>query len=72
MKNKISDPILITGASGFIGANLTRHLIHNYNVHIFIRKNSDLWRIHDIIDHVQVHEIDKMGFFRSLHSIQSS
>ena len=59
MQNKISDPILITGASGFIGANLTRHLIHNYNVHIFIRKNSDLWRIHDIIDHA-IHAVEEL------------
>ena len=63
MQNKISDPILITVASGFIGANLKSNLIHNYNVHIFIRKNSDLWRIHDIFDHVRVHEVDLLESF---------
>ncbi len=44
--------ILITGATGFIGANLVRYLIKNYDcqIYIFIRETSNLWRINDIIN----------------------
>ena len=51
--------ILITGAAGFIGANLTRKLIQNENeVNIIIKKTSDLWRISDVISNCNVHKID--------------
>ena len=51
--------ILITGAAGFIGANLTRKLIRNENeVNIIIKKTSDLWRISDVISNCNVHKID--------------
>ena len=45
MKRKI----FITGASGFIGSNLTRNLLKENQVHVLIRENSDLWRINDIM-----------------------
>lgn len=43
--------ILITGATGFIGSNLTRTLIKDKQneVHILIREKSNLWRIKDIL-----------------------
>ena len=42
--------VLITGASGFIGANLVRNLINTKDqIHILIRKQSNLWRLNDII-----------------------
>lgn len=48
--------VLLTGASGFIGANLLRALIdNNYSTDIVIRKDSNLWRINDLIDNVGVH-----------------
>ena len=51
--------ILITGAAGFIGANLTRELIKNGNeVNIIIKETSDLWRINDVISNCNVHKID--------------
>ena len=51
--------ILITGAAGFIGANLTRELIKNGNeVNIIIKETSDLWRINDVISNCNVHRID--------------
>ena len=44
MKNKIALPILITGASGFIGSNLLRGLIKkNIVCNIIIRKKSQLF-----------------------------
>jgi nucleoside-diphosphate-sugar epimerase len=51
--------ILITGAAGFIGANLTRKLIKTENeTNILIKETSDLWRINDIISNCNVHKID--------------
>ena len=45
--------IIITGASGFIGSNLTRRLLKNgYDVHIIVRRSSDLWRIEEIMSEV--------------------
>ncbi|GGI46220.1 CDP-abequose synthase [Paenibacillus marchantiophytorum] len=43
--------ILVTGSTGFVGANLVRELVEqpNTNVSIIIRKSSDIWRIKDIM-----------------------
>lgn len=59
MKNRISEPILITGASGFMGANLVRKLINeSYMVDLIIREDSDLWRLNDILDKINIHNCD--------------
>ena len=51
--------ILITGAAGFVGANLTRKLIKTKNeINILIKETSDSWRINDIIHNCNVHKID--------------
>ncbi|TAM36238.1 NAD-dependent epimerase/dehydratase family protein [bacterium] len=51
--------ILITGASGFVGANLARFLVNNgLSPHVFVRKDSDLWRIKDILGRIKVHILD--------------
>ena len=51
--------ILITGAAGFIGANLTRKLIKTGNeINILIKETSNLWRINDIVSNFNVHKID--------------
>lgn len=47
--------VLVTGATGFVGANLVRRLVKdNYEVHILTRETSNLWRIeeiyHELID----------------------
>jgi nucleoside-diphosphate-sugar epimerase len=43
--------ILITGSTGFIGANLLRYLVYHYNAffHIIIRNTSNMWRIKDLL-----------------------
>ncbi len=58
--NKLKDKkILITGATGFVGANLLRKLIDSKNdIHIIIRSTSNLWRINDIINKVNTHICD--------------
>lgn len=55
--------ILITGATGFIGSNLTRHLLKlgNKDLHIFVRENSNLWRIGDILSDLNVHKVDLLN-----------
>lgn len=51
--------VLVTGASGFIGANLTRRLITLDNdVHIITKKTSNLWRLHDLGRRFTKHELD--------------
>lgn len=51
---------LITGATGFVGANLVREFINNeeVEVHIIARESSNFWRIKDIIKKVIVHYCD--------------
>lgn len=51
--------ILVTGATGFIGANLARYLVSNQQeIHIIIRETSDLWRIKDIISYAATYNLD--------------
>jgi nucleoside-diphosphate-sugar epimerase len=57
--NTISSPILVTGSSGFIGANLTRRLVRDgYKVNLLLREQSKTWRIDDIMDNVIIHRVD--------------
>jgi len=54
-----SKNILITGATGFVGANLVHCLVNGKNkIHIILRKTSDTWRINDILDKVSIHYVD--------------
>jgi len=60
IKNK---KVLITGAAGFIGANLVRKFIQlNAGVHILVRSSSDKWRIEDILKDVKGHCVDLMDY----------
>ena len=55
--------ILVTGASGFIGSNLTRNLIKTEDqVSILVREKSNLWRINDVISECNVHTVDLLDF----------
>lgn len=56
MRNK---KVLITGATGFIGANLARRYIkYGADVHIFVRSTSDNWRIKEVLKDVNKHSLD--------------
>lgn len=50
---------LVTGAAGFVGANLVRRLIaEGTEVHAIIRPGSDRWRLVDALDNLVVHDAD--------------
>lgn len=49
--------ILVTGGSGFIGANLVIKLVEKgYKVHILTRKKSSFWRINKIRKKITIHQ----------------
>lgn len=55
--------ILITGGSGFIGANLVRRLLQdNNNIHLLVRPGSDLWRLKSLLSKVTLHTVDLENF----------
>ena len=52
-------PILITGAAGFVGANSARYFVSKgIKIHIIIKKNSNLWRLKDVMSKIHVHHSD--------------
>ena len=51
--------VLITGATGFVGACLTRKLLRmGHEIHIFARPESSRWRIADIDKDIFSHNVD--------------
>ncbi len=51
--------VALTGASGFVGANLARKLLaEGHEVHLLLRENSNRWRIDGIAGEVRTVEVD--------------
>lgn len=49
----MSKRIVITGASGFVGANLTRRLIAmGHDIYLLLRPDCKTWRLNDVLSHV--------------------
>lgn len=52
-------PIVITGGSGFVGANVVRALLdRDEDVHLLLRRAARRWRLEDVHGRVEVHEAD--------------
>ena len=50
---------LVTGAAGFVGANLARRLLADgHDVHLLDRPGSRDWRLEELTGHVALHEAD--------------
>jgi len=59
MSSLKSKRVLLTGSTGFIGANLMRKAIEiGADVHILTRKSSDIWRIRDKLGKVRQYQVD--------------
>ncbi|MCX6356677.1 MAG: NAD-dependent epimerase/dehydratase family protein, partial [Candidatus Aureabacteria bacterium] len=51
--------VMITGATGFVGANLARRMLREkHEVHLLLRKGYQAWRIEGIRPAVSTHEVD--------------
>jgi len=51
--------VIITGATGFVGANLARRLLHDgHEVHLLVRPSYTRWRIEAIRADVRLHEVN--------------
>lgn len=67
----MKEKILITGATGFIGSNLTRRLVEEKKeVYIVLRKESDICRIKDIIKRVNVIYADLLDYDKLAKKVQ--
>lgn len=59
MAPQLKKRILITGGTGFVGANLVRHLLRDsHDVHLLVRPGHDPWRIEAIRPQVHLHAAD--------------
>ena len=51
--------VLVTGAAGFIGANLTRSLLErSAEVHAVARSSTDLWRLEEVRAELRLHRVE--------------
>jgi UDP-glucose 4-epimerase len=56
---EIVKKVIVTGATGFVGANLTRRLLSDgHQVHLLVRPQYTSWRIDEISSDCRIHEID--------------
>ena len=62
---------LITGASGFVGSCLLRRLVEaGEDVHVFLRRESRMWRLADLKGRFVVHECDLLDHDRVVSMVR--
>jgi nucleoside-diphosphate-sugar epimerase len=56
---RVFDPILVTGASGFVGNCVVRRLLQQgHQVQVLLRPEARLWRLQGILERLAVHRAD--------------
>ena len=51
--------VIITGGTGFVGANLARRLLHEgHEVDLLVRQGYTSWRLNDISSNLRLHTVD--------------
>lgn len=51
--------VLVTGAAGFVGANLVHRLVsEGHNVTALVRPESDLWRLQSVLGEIDIQSVD--------------
>jgi|SRR3989344_1769551 len=64
---------LVTGAGGFVGANLVRSLVEQeYEVHVIVRGNMLRWRLKDIQRNIILHNADLCDREALKHAVAAS
>jgi len=67
-------PIIVTGGTGFVGANLVRRLIADgYQPHLLVRSEFSSWRVDAVRDRITLHEVtlsDQEGVISVLKAIK--
>jgi UDP-glucose 4-epimerase len=64
---------LVTGAAGFIGANLARRLVTDgHEVDLLVHQGSPRWRIDDLTQDAAVHEVDLEDADSTLSAVQAA
>jgi dolichol-phosphate mannosyltransferase len=65
--------VLVTGGTGFVGANLARRLLGEHEVHLLVRPGFTAWRLDGIRKDVRLHEVgleDAEGVSRAVTAIR--
>lgn len=64
--------VLISGAAGFVGSNLARHLVQcGHQVNLMLRENHAEWRLGGLAEHLIIHSADLCDRDRVKHVVRS-